>query len=60
MGSDNMDARGVLDILDLTLLDHDASESDLDELCKRANLHRPAAVCVFSCLLYTSPSPRDS
>jgi deoxyribose-phosphate aldolase len=43
-----MDARGVLDILDLTLLDHGASESDLDELCKRAELHRPAAVCVFS------------
>jgi len=43
-----MDARGVLDILDLTLLDHDASDSDLEELCKRANLHRPAAVCVFS------------
>ena len=43
-----MDARGVLDILDLTLLDRDASESDLDNLCTLANLHRPASVCVFS------------
>ena len=43
-----MDARGVLDLLDLTLLDHNASEADLDALCERANEHRPAAVCVFS------------
>ena len=43
-----MDARGVLDLLDLTLLDHNASEADLDVLCERANEHRPAAVCVFS------------
>ena len=43
-----MDARSVLDLLDLTLLDHDASEVDLDALCQRANTHRPAAVCVFS------------
>ena len=43
-----MDARGALDILDLTLLDHGASESSLDELCGLANLHRPASVCVFS------------
>ena len=41
-----MDARGALDILDLTLLDRGASESDLDELCTLANLHRPASVCV--------------
>ena len=43
-----MDARGVLDILDLTLLDHEASNADLEMLCERANEHRPAAVCVFS------------
>ena len=43
-----MDARGVLDLLDLTLLDHTASQADLDALCERANEHRPAAVCVFS------------
>ena len=43
-----MDARGVLDLLDLTLLDHTASQADLDALCERANDHRPAAVCVFS------------
>ena len=43
-----MDARGVLDLLDLTLLDHNASEVDLDMLCEKANEHRPAAVCVFA------------
>ncbi len=43
-----MDARGVLDLLDLTLLDHNASEADLDMLCEKANEHRPAAVCVFA------------
>ena len=43
-----MDARGVLDLLDLTLLDHDASEADLDMLCEKANEHFPAAVCVFA------------
>ena len=43
-----MDARGVLDLLDLTLLDRNASEADLDALCERANEYRPAAVCVFS------------
>ena len=43
-----MDAREALDILDLTLLDLNASESELDELCRLANLHRPASVCVFS------------
>ena len=43
-----MDARGVLDLLDLTLLDQSASEAALDSLCESANEHRPAAVCVFS------------
>ena len=43
-----MDARGVLDLLDLTLLNHDASEVDLDILCQKANEHRPAAVCIFA------------
>ena len=43
-----MDARGVLALLDLTLLAHNASEADLDALCERANEYRPAAVCVFS------------
>ena len=43
-----MNARGVLDLLDLTLLDHDASEDDLDKLCQKANEHRPAAVCIFA------------
>jgi len=43
-----MDTRDILDILDLTLLDHDASEADLRRICDRANEHGPAAVCVFS------------
>ena len=43
-----MDARGVLDLLDLTLLNHDASEVDLDILCQKANEHCPAAVCIFA------------
>ena len=43
-----MNARGVLDLLDLTLLDHDASEADLDMLCQKANEYRPAAICVFA------------
>ena len=43
-----MDARGALDLLDLTLLNHDASEADLDILCQKANEHRPAAVCIFA------------
>jgi len=43
-----MDAREVLDLLDLTLLDHEADDAALDSLCKKANKHRPAAVCVFA------------
>ena len=43
-----MDGREVLDLLDLTLLDHEADEADLDSLCMKANEHRPAAVCVFA------------
>lgn len=43
-----MDPRGILDILDLTLLDEGASESELRRLCEFANQHLPAAVCVFA------------
>ena len=43
-----MDAREVLGILDLTLLDHDASESELEIFCNNANKHKPYSVCVFS------------
>ena len=43
-----MDARGVLELLDLTLLDHAASDADLDMLCQKANEYRPAAICVFT------------
>ena len=45
--SDSMGKRGILDLLDLTLLDLDASEDDLAEVCDLASKHRTAAVCVF-------------
>ena len=45
--SDSMEKRGILDLLDLTLLDLDASEDDLAEVCDLASKHRTAAVCVF-------------
>ena len=45
-----------------------ASESDVEEACKRThhwlerclNAHKKNDQAVFGCLLYTSPSPRDS
>ena len=43
-----MGPRTILDILDLTLLDGGASESDLRGLCDLANQILPAAVCVFA------------
>ncbi|MDP6662134.1 MAG: hypothetical protein QF545_04280 [Candidatus Thalassarchaeaceae archaeon] len=43
-----MDARGILDLLDMTLLDREADDAALDSLCMKANEHRPAAVCVFA------------
>ena len=42
--SDSMEKRGILDLLDLTLLDLDASEDDLAEVCDLASKHRTAAV----------------
>ena len=42
-----MDARAILGILDLTLLDNEASDGELEELCIMANKYSPAAVCVF-------------
>ena len=45
--SDSMEKRGILDLLDLTLLDLNASEDDLAEVCDLASKHRTAAVCVF-------------
>ncbi len=45
--SDPMDARGILGLIDLTLLDEDAEEGDLIALCDLANEHEVAAVCVF-------------
>ena len=46
--SDSMEKRGILDLLDLTLLDLSASEEDLAEVCDLASRHRTAAVCVFT------------
>ncbi len=43
-----MESRGILELLDLTLLDHEAGDETLEELCEKANQFRPAAVCVFS------------
>ena len=43
-----MDARGILDLLDMTQLDREADDAALDSLCMKANEHRPAAVCVFA------------
>ena len=45
--SDSMEKRGILDLLDLTLLDLSASEEELAEICDLASEHRTAAVCVF-------------
>jgi len=43
-----MKGDGRIALLDLTLLDKEASESDLEHLIGRANKHLPAAICVFS------------
>jgi deoxyribose-phosphate aldolase len=42
------DNRRILDLLDFTLLDHDATSSQLEQFCCIANASIPAAVCVFS------------
>ena len=82
-----MDAQAVIESLDFTLLNHEATEEELEGFVSRANSSEVGAVCVFSehaefvkerlnpeiklavvaagfpigssCLLYTSPSPRD-
>ncbi len=43
-----MDTRDIIDCLDFTLLDHDASVDELVSFCSQANSVNPAAVCVFS------------
>ncbi len=42
-----MEAREILELVDLTLLDRGASEEDLTSLCRVANEQGTAAVCVF-------------
>lgn len=39
--------RVILDLLDFTLLDHHATDSQIIDFCKIANSALPAAVCVF-------------
>ena len=46
--SGTMEARGILELVDLTLLDRSASEEDIASLCRVANEQGTA------CLLYTS------
>ena len=45
--SGTMEARGILELIDLTLLDRSASEEDIASLCRVANEQGTAAVCVF-------------
>ena len=45
--SGTMEAREILELVDLTLLDRDASEGDLASLCRVANEQGTAAICVF-------------
>lgn len=40
--------RVLLNLLDFTLLDHNASDHQIDHFCNLANKSRPAAVCVFA------------
>ncbi|MEC9351645.1 MAG: hypothetical protein VX482_05895 [Candidatus Thermoplasmatota archaeon] len=43
-----MDAKAVIECLDYTLLNHEASEAELEEFVSRANSSEVGAVCVFS------------
>jgi len=43
-----LNVRAVIDCLDYTLLDHEASEDELTEFVARANTARVGAVCVFA------------
>ncbi len=45
--SGTMEARGILELVDLTLLDRSASEEDIASVCRVANEQGTAAVCVF-------------
>ena len=45
--SGTMEAREILELIDLTLLDRSASEEDIASLCRVANEQGTAAVCVF-------------
>ena len=45
--SGTMEAREILELVDLTLLDRSASEEDMASLCRVAKEQGTAAVCVF-------------
>jgi deoxyribose-phosphate aldolase len=38
----------IVGLMDFTLLDHNATEMELQSFCNKANVAKPAAVCVFS------------
>lgn len=38
----------IASLMDFTLLDHNATEETLQQFCAKANIARPAAICVFS------------
>ena len=42
-----MDTRGILDMLDLTLLSKDSTEEEIEEICNLANLFQTASICIF-------------
>ena len=43
-----MDAQAVIESLDFTLLNHEATEEELERFVARANSSEVGAVCVFS------------
>ena len=45
--SGKMEAREILELIDLTLLDRSASEEEIESLCRVAKEQGTAAVCVF-------------
>ncbi len=44
---DNLDNNEVIEFLDYTLLEHHIDDNDIINFCKKANMYRPATVCIF-------------
>ena len=57
-----MELKEILHRVDHTLLAQTASWEEVKALCEDALKYETASVCIRgkSCLLYTSPSPRDT